>query len=283
MSKTATERPQKEKKSWADAEDEEDTEIPQAEPEETVEVVNGQKIKTVVIYKKNEEGKTVKVTTKYKQGIRRIRNNPSVALRRTWKKFGLCANAPPGLEKGITDISAEDVPLVLGAHNVKQEEAPKESTVPANMECRACKKKGDHYTANCPLKDAVRAQQQNEVEEAKEEPAKAGVYRPPNKRGLTSGDDKYDSSHRDREELPTLRVSNLSESAHEQDLQELFKPFGHVQRVFIAKDKVTMESRGFGFVTYYEKKDAQRALKHLDGYGYDHLILHLEWALPSKK
>jgi len=37
-------------------------------------------------------------------------------------------------------------------------------------------------------------------------------------------------------------VSNLSENVLESDLQELFKPFGPIQRVFLAKDKVKTTS-----------------------------------------
>ena len=37
--------------------------------------------------------------------------------------------------------------------------------------------------------------------------------------------------------------------------------------------------RGFGFVTFYHREDAAKAIAKLDGHGYDHLILHLEWAL----
>ena len=36
-----------------------------------------------------------------------------------------------------------------------------------------------------------------------------------------------------------IRVSNLSENTQEGDLQELFKPFGHIARIYLAKDKVT--------------------------------------------
>ena len=35
------------------------------------------------------------------------------------------------------------------------------------------------------------------------------------------------------------RVSNLTENAQEADIQELFKSFGNIARVFLAKDKTT--------------------------------------------
>ena len=40
-----------------------------------------------------------------------------------------------------------------------------------------------------------------------------------------------------------IRVSNLSENAQEADLQELFKPFGHIARIFLAKDKMTQQCK----------------------------------------
>ena len=44
-----------------------------------------------------------------------------------------------------------------------------------------------------------------------------------------------------------IRVSNLSENTQEGDLQELFKPFGHIARIYLAKDKVTGQCK----VRYY--------------------------------
>lgn len=36
--------------------------------------------------------------------------------------------------------------------------------------------------------------------------------------------------------------------------------------------------QGFAFVSYSRREDAAEAIKNLDGYGYDHLILKVEWA-----
>jgi translation initiation factor 3 subunit G len=77
-------------------------------------------------------------------------------------------------------------------------------------------------------------------------------------------------------------VSNLPEEATEHDLQELFKPFGKVSRTFLAKDKNKQISRGFAFVTFFNYDDAQRAIWSVNGHGYNHLILKVEWAKPSK-
>jgi translation initiation factor 3 subunit G len=76
-------------------------------------------------------------------------------------------------------------------------------------------------------------------------------------------------------------VTNLSEDTKESDLQELFRPFGPISRIYLAKDKHSGLSKGFAFVNFIRKEDAARAIEKLSGHGYDHLILHLEWARPS--
>ena len=70
-----------------------------------------------------------------------------------------------------------------------------------------------------------------------------------------------------RDDLNTLRVTNLSENTTEADLQELFATFGRITRVYLAKDKETMQSRGFAFVSFVNKDDAARAMEELQGYG----------------
>ena len=45
------------------------------------------------------------------------------------------------------------------------------------------------------------------------------------------------------EDQAAVRVTNLSEEATEGDLRELFGYFGSIQRVFLAKDKRTQQSK----------------------------------------
>lgn len=44
----------------------------------------------------------------------------------------------------------------------------------------------------------------------------------------------------------TIRVTNLSEDTRETDLQELFRPFGSISRIYLAKDKNTGQSKVSG-------------------------------------
>lgn len=86
------------------------------------------------------------------------------------------------------------------------------------------------------------------------------------------------SDREKRDEQPTLRVTNLSEDATEADVSELFKRFGHISRVFLARDRETGFCKGFAFVSFTMREDAQRAQEAIDGRGYDNLILRVEWA-----
>ena len=87
----------------------------------------------------------------------------------------------------------------------------------------------------------------------------------------------------------TTRVSNLTKNVTEDDLRELFGRFGGVSRVYLPKmertenGKTFKEPKGFAFISFYNKDDAERALDRLQGHGYDHLILKLEWAKPNKE
>lgn len=110
----------------------------------------------------------------------------------------------------------------------------------------------------------------------------SGAYVPPSRRpganSATTAGKKVDFGKSLNKDDFSVRVSNLPEEATEADLQELFKPFGKVTRVFLAKDKTKQVSRGFAFVTFSNKDEAQRAIWGVNDYGYNHLILKVEWS-----
>lgn len=62
-----------------------------------------------------------------------------------------------------------------------------------------------------------------------------------------------------------LYVGNLPNSISEQELQDVFTPFGEVKSVNIIKDKDTGEPRGFGFVEIADTEAAQTAIAEVDG------------------
>lgn len=83
-----------------------------------------------------------------------------------------------------------------------------------------------------------------------------------------------------RDDYASIRISNLSESTTDQDLEDLVRPFGHVQKIYLAKEKNTNMCKGFAYVHYRSEAEAAAAIKTLNGYGYDHLILSVDWSQP---
>ncbi|MCL7024709.1 hypothetical protein MKW94_006791 [Papaver nudicaule] len=81
----------------------------------------------------------------------------------------------------------------------------------------------------------------------------------------------------------SVRVSNLSEDTRDDDLLALFDGFGPVARARVILDGHTGKSRGFGFVNFVHKEDGERAIKKMNGYGYDYLILRVAWAGPRSR
>lgn len=45
------------------------------------------------------------------------------------------------------------------------------------------------------------------------------------------------------DDTATVRVTNLSEDATEQDLRELFGHFGAIQRIYLARDRTSQRSK----------------------------------------
>lgn len=60
-------------------------------------------------------------------------------------------------------------------------------------------------------------------------------------------------------------VGNLPFSMGFEELKELFSPCGEVTEATVIVNKYTSRSKGFGFVTFANKKDAAKAISEMDG------------------
>ncbi|XP_073257925.1 uncharacterized protein [Porites lutea] len=69
----------------------------------------------------------------------------------------------------------------------------------------------------------------------------------------------------DDEDKRRLYVGSLSFSTDDDGLKRHFEQIGEVSDARVVNDRDTGRSRGFGFVTFYEEKDAQKAIEDLDG------------------
>ena len=62
-----------------------------------------------------------------------------------------------------------------------------------------------------------------------------------------------------------LFVKNIEESVNEVLLEAIFKQFGEVLDTKIVYDRITWESKGFGFDEYKKTEDAMKAIEALNG------------------
>ena len=62
-----------------------------------------------------------------------------------------------------------------------------------------------------------------------------------------------------------LYVGNLAFATTADDLREHFSQFGTVDDSFVASDRDTGRSRGFGFVTFTEKESGDAAINAMNG------------------
>ncbi|KAJ7207058.1 translation initiation factor eIF3g [Mycena pura] len=272
--------------------------------EEAENFVDEDGVRTTIEYSENEEGKKVKITRRTKRVLQKSVVEHAVAERLRWDKFGKEKGNARGPDRATTTV-AENVALKLTAGNKHSNETDKaeEETTKVKLSkagagkviCRLCK--GDHFTAKCPHKEALAGL---EADPAQDEDAPAGgdasVPAPGGIGGLGSGGGKYvppgvrglgstrtagaPGAGGGRDDLPTLRVTNISEDTQENDLRELFGIFGRVARVYVGRDRDTGAGKGFAFVSFEDRATAQKAMEKVHGKGYDNLILSVQWSQP---
>lgn len=60
-----------------------------------------------------------------------------------------------------------------------------------------------------------------------------------------------------------LFVGNLPWSLNEQSLREMFSPYGEIVEAIVISDRYTGRSKGFGFVTFVQEADAEKAIAEM--------------------
>ena len=240
-----------------------------------------QGVRTVTQYRRNPvSGAKEKVVRKYKRETRVIRISKAVEDRAQWRRFGKALDG----NEGTTARSYDDIHFELPGAEAKDELDKLLDTSKAVIVCRKCGAVGQHYTLKCPFKDI-----RNDLipggsgsgigldaGDGADGSAAGGKYVPPSKRaGADAGAAGGSGSGggMDERDLNSLRVSNIGEDADEDELRALFRPYGHIERFYVAKDRETGASRGFAFVTFSLHSEAERAMKALNGLPYEHLIL----------
>jgi RNA recognition motif-containing protein len=78
-----------------------------------------------------------------------------------------------------------------------------------------------------------------------------------------------------------LYVGNLPFKAREEELQTLFQEAGAVESVNIIRDKISGQSRGFGFVEMTSAEDAQKAIEMFNGHSMENREIIVNEARPQ--
>ena len=81
--------------------------------------------------------------------------------------------------------------------------------------------------------------------------------------------------------MKKLFVGNLSESATEKNITELFSQFGKVRSIKLATDVFSGKCRGFGFIEM-EGHEARAAIEGLNGEEHDGKRLKVNFEMPKK-
>ncbi|KAJ1627767.1 hypothetical protein T492DRAFT_1022313 [Pavlovales sp. CCMP2436] len=278
--------------------------------------------KQVTIFKINDHNRKVKCVQTIKVDKKQVRLPKAVLTRRQLSKFGRCSDQPAGYHgaghqfsgESVTSFDITELVLDLKPKSQKLEESnkaaekafqntqtgafvawrpsnrptgadgaapegedgPSRTTFTATGAREWAEKNGVAGTGTRPAGSSLEALASG----ARGGPG--GSYVPPSMRNA-DGSRNMDAKMPERDDTTTVRCSNLSDDVTDQDLRELFRRFGSIQRVYLAKDRETGLSRGFAFINFYERDDAQKSIDKLDGHGYDHLILSVSWAAPSDK
>lgn len=256
--------------------------------------IDSKGIKTVTSYKPSKNTNSLTQTTaKVKVIVTPVREHVSVEVRRKWKRFGEAANTTD--DSNITIVSRDDVYMEDPNAEIEQQEDASKALAGnlnafwAKQQKRQLERK---YEVDTDDKEEEKGEEGwTKVEKTSGHGGNAaatssGKYIPPS---LRTGSTSTGKSLAEREgrgvggdrDQNTIRVTNISEDTTEADLQDLFSNFGRISRVYLAKDKETLQSRGFAFVSFVHREHAALAMEKLQGFGYDHLILKLEWARPS--
>ncbi len=80
-----------------------------------------------------------------------------------------------------------------------------------------------------------------------------------------------------------LYVGSLPYSLTEEELKEIFAPFGSVVSARIITDKMTGKSKGFGFVEMETQDGAQKAIESIHGAEVQGRTLIVNIAHPEQK
>ncbi|ORZ09430.1 hypothetical protein BCR41DRAFT_293376, partial [Lobosporangium transversale] len=73
-----------------------------------------------------------------------------------------------------------------------------------------------------------------------------------------------------------LYVGNIPYTFREQEVEDMFKKFGTIVKVTVVMDQYTGRNKGFAFVEFDDRKNAEEALENYNGFDVEGRRLKLD-------
>lgn len=83
--------------------------------------------------------------------------------------------------------------------------------------------------------------------------------------------------------MKRIYVGNLTFDLTEEELRQLFEPYGQVESARIMTDRDTGQPRGFGFVEMSDEESASKAMEALNGTSLRERYIKVSGELPGEE
>eukprot|EP00002_Diphylleia_rotans_P016718 TRINITY_DN324_c0_g1_i23.p1 TRINITY_DN324_c0_g1~~TRINITY_DN324_c0_g1_i23.p1 ORF type:complete len:203 (+),score=19.26 TRINITY_DN324_c0_g1_i23:61-669(+) len=87
-------------------------------------------------------------------------------------------------------------------------------------------------------------------------------------------------SEEEKRTTTAIYVGNLAYKTSRRGLEDAFKSFGKLRSAMVGINRRTGESKGFGFIDFEDRRDAEEAFSSMNGKDLDGRSLRLDWDLP---
>nr|CAG8595987.1 15119_t:CDS:2 [Entrophospora candida] len=84
-------------------------------------------------------------------------------------------------------------------------------------------------------------------------------------------------TEKERSDTTTLYVGNIPYTFHENDVADMFERYGRLRKVTVQIDNYTGRNKGFAFVEFEDRKDAEDAYDKYYGANIEGRRLKLDW------
>ncbi|CAJ1443725.1 unnamed protein product [Effrenium voratum] len=84
------------------------------------------------------------------------------------------------------------------------------------------------------------------------------------------------------DELHSLKVDGFFPETRKDEVWDFFRKCGRIGDVYLPRDHVTQKNRGFAFVRFYDKRDAEMCVQDMDGQMFQGSKLRVNFAQVAR-